>query len=168
MNKLWAPWRMQYIQKIGSEKGCIFCTKPRQSNDRKNLVLYRGKYCFVILNLYPYNNGHMMVVPYRHTPRVSDISGATLAELWDLVGRCIEILRKRFHAEGFNVGINAGKIAGAGIKEHLHVHIVPRWNGDTNYMPVIGGAKVISQALSDAWEQLYPLFHAKAGKGRGA
>jgi ATP adenylyltransferase len=154
---------MQYIQKVDSEgDGCVFCLKPRESNDRENLILYRGAHCFVVLNLYPYNNGHFMVVPYRHTSSMAELRAETVEEMWKLAQQGVEIISREFRAEGFNIGLNLGRIAGAGIDQHLHLHVVPRWNGDTNFMPVISQTKVISQALAETYDALHPHFNGAA------
>jgi ATP adenylyltransferase len=156
MNRLWAPWRMKYIKEEidNPDKGCIFCTKPKQSDDKKNLILFRGKTAFVICNKFPYNNGHLMVVPYQHTCSLDDVTDESSLELWRLVALCRRVLAKAFSPDGFNIGMNLGRVAGAGIDTHLHVHIVPRWNGDVNFMPVIGETKVISQSLEETYEAL--------------
>jgi ATP adenylyltransferase len=164
MDRLWAPWRMKYIQGIGHEdEGCIFCSKPTQDRDRDNLILHKDEKCFVIMNLYPYNNCHLLVVPRRHTSSLSDIDRETLVAVWEMVGKSVEILTKEIHADGFNIGLNLGRTAGAGIDQHLHVHIVPRWNGDTNFMPVTAETKIISQGLHDAYDALIPHFRDIAG-----
>jgi len=157
MEKLWAPWRMEYIlqEKPG---GCIFCDKPRQDRDRDNLILHRGADCFVIMNFYPYNNGHLMVVPYRHTADLAALTAAEQSEMMALLGRCTTILTQQLKPHGFNIGMNLGRTAGAGIDDHLHFHIVPRWNGDTNFMPVTGHTKVLSQGLQESWDSLKPWF----------
>ncbi len=157
MEKLWAPWRMEYIlqEKPG---GCIFCDKPRQDRDRDNLILHRGADCFVIMNFYPYNNGHLMVVPYRHTADLAALTAAEQSEMMALLGRCTTILTQQLKPHGFNIGMNLGRTAGAGIDDHLHFHIVPRWNGDTNFMPITGHTKVLSQGLQESWDQLKPRF----------
>ena len=154
--KLWAPWRMKYIEGInGKNDGeCIFCEKPKEDNDKKNFIIYRGKKCFVILNIFPYNNGHLLVVPYEHTSEIKDLDSETMLELMKTTNIVIETIKKTMRPDGFNIGMNLGRTAGAGIQEHLHMHIVPRWNGDTNYMPVIGCTKVISESLEDAYEKL--------------
>jgi ATP adenylyltransferase len=160
---LWAPWRMAYIAGIDDRKdeGCVFCSKPSQdrSRDKENLLLYRGKTCFVLMNLFPYNNGHLMVIPYKHASDILDIDDETSSELWALVCRSKRALDAVMHPDGFNIGMNLGRPAGAGIDQHIHMHIVPRWNGDTNFMPVVGGTKVISQALSDTYDALLPHYH---------
>ncbi len=155
MDRLWAPWRMGYIAGIDKkDEGCIFCVKPQQDDDRANLILTRGRLCYVILNLYPYNNGHLMVVPYAHTACLEELGDDVTAEMWQLCRTSVSVLREAFHPEGFNIGLNVGRVAGAGIDQHLHLHIVPRWNGDTNFMPVTGQTKVISQSLEEAYDAL--------------
>jgi len=160
MDKLWAPWRMKYI-KEGIDKpasGCIFCSKPAESDDRGNLILYRGQKAFVMENAFPYNNGHLMVIPYRHTSSIDDIDADAAAEVWSLLAKSRRALSKAFNPDGFNIGINLGRAAGAGIDQHLHIHIVPRWSGDVNYMSVIAETKVISQSLQEAYDALKEFF----------
>jgi len=154
--KLWAPWRMKYIERIDVENDvkCIFCEKPKEDDDKRNYIIYRGKKCFAILNIFPYNNGHLLVVPYEHTSEIKDLDSETMLELMKTINIVIEVIKKTMRPDGFNIGINLGRTAGAGIKEHLHIHIVPRWNGDTNFMPVIGNTKVISESLEDTYEKL--------------
>lgn len=159
MENLWAPWRMKYIKAVDEKtKGCIFCTKPTEDCDKENLILFRGKFNFVILNKFPYNNGHIMVVPYDHVDDPDKLSDETIMELWKLINKSKSILKETFRPDGFNIGMNLGRTAGAGIDEHVHMHLVPRWNGDNNFMPVLGKTKVISQSLLDAWEELSPYF----------
>lgn len=158
MEKLWAPWRMTYIQEIGKDDECIFCTKPVKDADRENLILYRGRYCFIMMNLYPYNNGHCMIVPYFHTSECGALSDESALELWKITTKCKDALMRAFNPDGFNIGMNLGRTAGAGIDQHLHMHIVPRWNGDTNFMPVIGEIKVISQDIYQTYDALRPYF----------
>lgn len=157
MKKLWAPWRIDYIR-TPKEEGCIFCAKSQETNDRDNLVLYRGKDAFVLMNLYPYSNGHLMISPYSHTSETRDLHQDCNAEIMTLANSSMEILKKSMKAEGFNFGTNIGKAGGAGIEEHLHYHIVPRWAGDTNFMPVLGTTKVIVEELTETWDILKPLF----------
>lgn len=157
MDKLWAPWRMEYILQPKAE-GCIFCDKPKQNQDRENLILARGKTAFVIMNFYPYNNGHVMVVPYRHIADLAQLFPEEGQEMTYWLGRCTTVLKQAMRPEGFNVGMNLGRVAGAGIDDHLHFHIVPRWNGDTNFMPICGHTKVLSQGLMESWDALRPLF----------
>jgi len=168
MDKLWAPWRMEYIRNIHEkDEGCIFCGKPKEDADRENLILFRGKKNFVIMNRYPYNNGHLMVVPYEHKSDSADINDAVALEMWKLTNKCKEALTRSFHPDGFNIGMNIGRTAGAGIDQHIHMHIVPRWNGDTNYMPIIGETKVISQGLLEAYDILQPYFTGKGSISTG-
>lgn len=162
MEKLWAPWRLEYIKNADKmkEEGCIFCDLPEEGpeNDRKNLIIFRGKRAFVILNKYPYNNGHLMVVPYRHTRSLEELDTEEKLELMDLLEKSVGVLEKAYAPHGFNIGMNLGRVAGAGIDEHIHFHIVPRWNGDTNFMPVVANTKVISASLDDTFDQLRPYF----------
>ncbi len=157
MKKMWAPWRIEYILSP-KPSGCIFCVKPKESKDDENFILYRGQYSFIIMNYYPYNNGHLMVVPYRHLSDITVLNDEENKEISSLIQTSVKIIRKTMNAEGFNIGMNLGKTAGAGIDEHIHYHIVPRWNGDTNFMPVAGNSKVISQGLYETWETLLPHF----------
>lgn len=153
MKRLWAPWRMKYL--VGEkEDGCIFCKKIAESRDRENYILYRGRRGFLILNLYPYNNGHIMAVPYAHLASLEHLDAATLTELMLLVNKGLAALRRAMSPQGFNVGVNLGEVAGAGIAEHVHVHIVPRWGGDTNFMPIIAETRVIPELLDQTYEQL--------------
>ncbi|MBN1294746.1 MAG: HIT domain-containing protein [Candidatus Latescibacteria bacterium] len=154
--KLWAPWRMKYIECVDTEKteGCIFCDKPQENKDAENYIVYRGKKCFIILNLYPYSNGHLMVVPYNHTANLNNLDSETRLEIMDLIDVVIRAMSNVMRPDGFNVGMNLGRTAGAGIDDHLHMHVVPRWNGDTNFMPVIGFAKVICESLEDTYTKL--------------
>jgi len=135
-------------------KGCIFCEKTREKRDEENLILYRGKNAFIIMNAFPYNNGHLMVAPYRHVPTLENLENDELLEVFKLVNLSLRILREAMNPDGFNIGVNIGRVAGAGIEEHVHVHIVPRWNGDTNFMPVIANTKVISEGLSETYRNL--------------
>lgn len=154
---LWAPWRMEYI--LGEkESGCIFCTRINQDSDKENLILLRGGNNFVIMNKYPYNNGHLMVVPNRHTSEFDSLSDPEKLEMMNLVSKSMNVLKKTVNPDGFNVGMNIGKIAGAGIDDHLHFHIVPRWAADTNFMPVVGHTKIISEDLGETWERLKEVF----------
>jgi ATP adenylyltransferase len=159
MKRLWSPWRMAYIiSKKGKE--CIFCEKIADKDDRDNYILYRGKKCYVMLNLYPYNNGHLMISPYQHVPSPEQLEEDVLTEMMLMVNRSLGALRRALHPDGFNIGINIGKAAGAGIEGHVHIHIVPRWEADTNFMPVLSHTRVIPELLDetyrklkDAWEE---------------
>ena len=150
---LWAPWRMEYI--LGEkERGCIFCTRVQQSCDRENLILARGETCFLIMNRYPYNNGHLMVVPNRHVASLTDLNERESRDLMAWLQRSVEVLSRALKPDGFNIGLNLGKVAGAGVDDHLHVHIVPRWDADTNFMPVVAETKVISEALDQTYDKI--------------
>lgn len=171
MDQLWAPWRMAYISGIDTKKrdsGCVFCAKLAAGNDRENLVVHRGAHCFVILNLYPYNNGHLMVIPSRHIADICAASPEESSEMWELTCLSKHVLKQALHPEGFNIGINQGRTAGAGIDSHMHIHIVPRWNGDTNFMPVTGHTKVLSQSLEETWDLLTSHFRSTAGISSGS
>jgi ATP adenylyltransferase len=146
---------MSYLKRTPpNEPTCIFCSKVEEDNDAKNHILYRGDCCFVILNLYPYNNGHLMVVPYQHTSKLEDLEEATLAEIMMLTQKAVEILRAAYDPQGFNIGINLGTAAGAGIAAHIHQHVVPRWNGDTNFVSIIGQTRIIPEWIDETYSQL--------------
>lgn len=153
MERLWAPWRVQYIT-AEQEEGCIFCKKPTQDNDRENLILKKDDLSFIILNAFPYNNGHLLIAPYRHVADISDLTNDEILNVMHLVSLGKKVLSMAFAPDGFNIGINLGRTAGAGIEDHVHIHIVPRWNGDTNFMPVLADTKVMPQALDDTYIQL--------------
>jgi ATP adenylyltransferase len=158
MKKLWAPWRLEYIINAQYEEDCIFCTKPKESTDKENLIVYRSQHCFVILNKYPYNNGHVMVVPYLHTSDLTSLTDDVLLNIQQVIQLTIKALNRSMKPHGINVGINLGRTAGAGIDEHLHYHLVPRWDGDTNFMPILAETKVISEGLAESWEKLRRAF----------
>jgi ATP adenylyltransferase len=145
---------------IGSTRadGCLFCDKPREGSDRTNLILCRGPLTYVVMNLYPYANGHLMIVPYRHCADMGQLSPEESLEIMQAAQRCIHVLQHAFRAEGFNIGFNLGKAAGAGITEHVHLHVVPRWVGDTNFMPVLADTKVMPEYLEVGYDKLYPFF----------
>lgn len=154
MERLWAPWRMAYIEKPATTPGCIFCNKPKEADDREQLILFRGEHCFLIMNLFPYNNGHLMVAPYRHTADVVGLDDAEQAEMMKLTRYCVRVMKDAFRPDGFNIGMNLGKTAGAGIADHLHMHVVPRWDGDSNFMPVLAETKVLPDALFSTYDKL--------------
>ena len=158
MDKLWAPWRIDYIR-TPKEDGCVFCAKSESGDDRESLVLFRGENSFILMNLYPYSNGHLMIAPYQHTSKTLELSRETNLEIIHMVNQSMEILKTAMKAEGFNFGANLGKIAGAGIEEHLHYHVVPRWTGDTNFMPILGHTKVMVEGLQETWDILDPNFN---------
>ncbi len=157
MDRLWAPWRMQYIEKVDNP-GCIFCQKPEEGKDIENYILYREKFNFVILNCYPYNPGHLMVVPYSHLSTPEDMTEEEMCEHYGLVRKCISILRNVLNPDGFNMGMNLGRVAGAGIDKHIHTHIVPRWNGDNNFMPVLSDIRVVNESLDATYKKLVVRF----------
>jgi ATP adenylyltransferase len=154
MKRLFAPWRMKYILDNNKENGCIFCNFPEENNDEKRFILARSKKCFIMLNAFPYNNGHLMVSPYRHIANYDDLSIEELVDIHVNVQKVIKMLKRVQNPQGFNVGLNLGKTAGAGFDEHLHIHIVPRWNGDTNFMPVLDDTRVIPQSLRETFRTL--------------
>ena len=156
MRYLWAPWRMDYILEE-KQKGCIFCKKPTERGNEKNLILYQGKYAFVMMNKFPYNNGHLMVVPKRHCLDLEALDDKELKELFYLLKASIQVLKSSLHPQGFNIGINIGVVGGAG-EDHIHFHIVPRWTGDTNFMPVIGETKIIPEYLGKTYQKLHSAF----------
>ena len=154
MEKLWAPWRMAYIE-VSQPAGCVFCHAPQATGkERELLVLHRGEHCFIIMNLFPYNNGHVMVAPYRHTADFVGLTAEEQAEIMKLTRHAVRALKEAFGPEGFNLGMNLGHTAGAGIADHLHMHAVPRWNGDTNFMPVLGETKVLPDALFASYDKI--------------
>lgn len=158
MDQLWAPWRMPFIEKKEPVPGCLFCTKAAADEDEQNFILYRAAHCFVMLNLYPYNSGHLMVVPFQHAGRLSDLRPEVGAEIFRLSQTSTSVLTEAMAPDGYNVGINQGAVAGAGVADHIHLHIVPRWNGDTNFMPVLANAKVMPELLHTTASKLRPLF----------
>ncbi len=157
MKQLWAPWRLEYIVSE-KEEGCIFCRFPSEDDDERRLILCRGRLAFVIMNAYPYSNGHLLVAPYRHVPSISELSDDENLELMQLTKKSIKVLSEVCSPDGFNVGMNIGTAAGAGIADHVHLHIVPRWNGDTNFMPVLADVKVIPEALQVTYAKLKSRF----------
>ncbi|MBL7013636.1 MAG: HIT domain-containing protein [Candidatus Marinimicrobia bacterium] len=158
MDRLWAPWRMEYIRSP-KEKGCVFCDKPAKNDDRSSLILARGKYSYVLMNLYPYNNAHLMVTPFNHESNTQSLPSETLNEVMWFSDKTMEILKEKLSAEGFNFGANIGSAGGAGIEEHIHFHIVPRWSGDTSFMPVLGQTKVQVSGLQETYDLLKPAFN---------
>ena len=158
MKVLWAPWRMEYIQSDKEEGACIFCPGQDRSLDEKRLILYVGKLTMVVMNRYPYNNGHLLVAPHRHVPGLDDLTQEETQDLMANVRRSIGALKAVMAPEGFNVGLNLGQVAGAGMEDHLHFHIVPRWNGDTNLMTVVGDVRVIPEHIRETYEKLRTHF----------
>jgi len=153
MKRLWSPWRMEYIVSKKDE-GCIFCDKIADNDDEANYILHRGETCYVMLNLYPYNNGHLMVSPYRHVPSPEQLVEEELTEMMLMVNLSLRALRRAMRPDGFNIGVNIGKAAGAGIEEHVHIHIVPRWEADTNFMPILSQTRIIPELLDETYRKL--------------
>lgn len=153
---IWSPWRYEYIRTFASGEGakeCVLCILPRKEDD-ESLIIYRGRYSYVVLNAYPYNSGHLMIVPYRHVKELNGLSNEELMELMNNLKYSINVLRKALKPDGFNIGINLGRVAGAGIEDHIHIHVVPRWCGDSNFMPVIASTKSLPIALQETYNLL--------------
>jgi ATP adenylyltransferase len=160
MKHIWSPWRLEYLT-TDRISGCIFCNAAQGSDDRENLVLYRGELAFLILNRFPYNNGHLMVVPYAHVASPEELEPAILTEMMLLMNRGLAALRSAMKPEGFNAGLNLGRVAGAGVEDHVHIHVVPRWLGDTNFMPVVGDMRVVPQTWLQTYDQLKAALEAQ-------
>jgi ATP adenylyltransferase len=157
MERLWAPWRLQYVAKERAA-GCFFCDKPLAGDDRAAYIVHRGTHAYVLLNAFPYNNGHIMVAPYAHIADLEELPSETIHEMMDLAQLATRALKSSFNPDGLNLGFNVGAAAGAGIKDHLHLHLVPRWVGDTNFMPVIGDVRVIPESLQQTYDKLTEAF----------
>ncbi len=154
MDHLWSPWRMKYISRSEKKAGCIFCNAADCTDSEENLIVRRTKLAFVILNRYPYNSGHVMVVPFAHQPSLVSLDKATQAEMMELINESLKTIESLYKPQGFNVGANIGSIAGAGVADHVHFHIVPRWAGDTNFMTTVGEARVLPEELSQTYQRL--------------
>ncbi|AWR97220.1 HIT domain-containing protein [Acidianus sulfidivorans JP7] len=158
MEYIWAPWRSAYVadtsKKTKKDSSCIFCDFIKQDNDKENLIVYRGRYAFVILNRFPYNPGHLMIVPYRHVSTLELLEDHEISEIFKLSKISMKVIRSIYSPDGFNLGVNIGRVAGAGIESHVHVHIVPRWNGDANFMPIIANTKVLPESLGDTYKKI--------------
>jgi len=159
MDRLWSPWRLEYVTSSKPDTGCVFCNAPRPPAP-DSLIVYQRDLCYVILNLYPYNNGHLMVVPNRHTPSLGSLTAGELHEMADLMQLSEKALLEAYRPHGINVGVNLGKPAGAGVLEHVHMHVVPRWNGDTNFMTVVGETRVLPEDLAQSAARLTPVFQS--------
>ena len=157
MKQLWAPWRMAFIKSPKTD-GCIFCVKPKENKDSDNFILLKNKRSFVMMNIYPYNHAHLLVCPYDHVNGLDLLSKETAAEMMETVQLSVSCLKKAFHPEGFNIGVNMGKASGAGIEDHVHIHIVPRWTGDTNFMPLLAEVKAMPEHLELTYSKLLPYF----------
>ena len=157
MDRLWNPWRFQYVTKEKRE-GCIFCELPLEGQDEQNLIVHRARFNYVILNRYPYTTGHLMVVPFKHTDSLQGIDDDAAQELFELVRAADHKLREVYHPKGMNLGMNQGEAAGAGIAEHIHMHVLPRWIGDANFLTVIGETRILPEELSDTYRKLKAIF----------
>lgn len=167
MKVIWAPWRMTYIRKSRRPAACIFCRAVRQRRDPANLLLHRGRLGFVLMNLFPYNSGHLLIAPYSHVDSLEALTPEESLELVRLTTLSLRVLRAEIRPEGFNLGVNLGRVSGAGIEAHLHLHIVPRWNGDTNFMPLFSETRVIPEHLRTTYDRLASRFR-EALRARGA
>ena len=158
MDKLWSPWRSKYIDSFKpggvKEEGCLFCRIPKEDRDKENYLIYRSTSSFIIMNLYPYNSGHLMIVPYKHTALLNELDNNEKLDCFNMINLGCKLLEISIYPHGYNIGVNLGKVSGAGIDEHVHFHIVPRWNGDTNFMPVLNDVKLISEAMDDTYSKL--------------
>lgn len=168
MERLWSPWRMAYLTNAEKPEGCVFCRKLAEEKDAENLLVHRGRHAAIIMNLYPYNTGHLMVIPYQHVSSTEELDRDTLMEMMELVNLCIRILRRTMRPDGFNVGINIGRAAGAGIAEHVHIHIVPRWTGDSNFLTILGQTRVIPELLEDTYRRLVAALQEELGTASGS
>ena len=157
MDRLWSPWRYRYVTKADPTDGCIFCTKPTENRDKENYILHRGSLCFILLNIYPYTSGHLMIAPYQHVPTLADAPEQAVTEMMLLARRAEANLREAYRPEGFNIGMNIGASAGAGIAGHIHMHVLPRWTGDANFMTTVGETRVLPEDLATTYEKLSPL-----------
>ncbi|MBI5297277.1 MAG: HIT domain-containing protein [Chloroflexi bacterium] len=160
MNHLWSPWRMKYIDNHNKETGCVFCVAQAKADSAENLIAFRGERAYVILNRFPYTSGHLMVIPYDHVSNLEELDPATRAEMMELTSRCTTVLRGVYNPQGFNVGVNIGEAAGAGVLGHVHIHIVPRWAGDTNFMSALGETRVLPESLEDTYRRVCEAFSA--------
>ncbi len=164
MQHIWAPWRIKYIE-LPRTEGCILCDKPKENRDAENYILYRGTSNYIILNSFPYNPGHLMVVPYRHLSTPEALTDVELLEHSQVINRALAVLKETFNPAGFNLGMNLGKIAGAGIEGHIHTHIVPRWAGDSNFMTIVSDIRVVPEALADTYRKLAGKFERSRPAG---
>lgn len=154
MNHLWSPWRMEYIENSNKVDGCVFCLIQELQDGEESLIAFRGELSYVVLNRYPYTSGHLMVVPYKHVSTLEQVDAITRSEMMELTACCMTVLRKLYTPQGFNMGANIGEAAGAGVKDHVHIHIVPRWAGDTNFMSTVGDARVLPESLETTYQRV--------------
>jgi ATP adenylyltransferase len=158
MDILWTPWRYTYIKSADDSQGCIFCDKPKENDDEKNLIVHRGKYCYIILNAFPYTNGHVMVVPFAHEDQLQKLDSSMATEMMALTQKTESVLRELYRPEGINLGMNIGKAAGAGVAGHVHMHVLPRWTADANFMSVIGETRVLPEDLATTYMRMKGKF----------
>jgi ATP adenylyltransferase len=156
--RLWTPWRMAYVREAGRDEGCVFCDLPAGGDDRANRILGRGERVYAMLNSFPYNPGHLMVMPFRHVGEYGELAPEELSEMMAMTGTAIAALQAESFPHGFNLGMNLGQVSGAGIADHLHLHLVPRWGGDTNFMPIVAQTKVLPELLDETYDKLQPHF----------
>ena len=162
MRRLWAPWRLAYVQEADQAPGCIFCAAAESQEDEASLVVHRAPNAIVLLNKYPYASGHLMVAPLRHTGDLGELEDADAIRVHRLVSTAVGVLADTMHPQGYNLGWNLGRVAGAGVVDHVHQHVVPRWNGDTNFMPVLADVRVMPQHLDAAWEAVRAAWQASS------
>jgi ATP adenylyltransferase len=160
MKHLWSPWRMKYIENHEKEEGCVFCNAQAREDSVANLIIFRGQRAFVILNLYPYTSGHLMVIPFKHVATLEELDPSTRAEMMELASQSMTVLRKTHNPQAFNMGANIGEAAGAGVPGHVHIHIVPRWDGDTNFMSSLGETRVLPESLEDTYKRVCEGFES--------
>jgi ATP adenylyltransferase len=158
MDHLWTPWRFEYIRNADQDSTCVFCRVIAEARDAENFVLYRGRGSFAILNLFPYTSGHLLIVANRHIASMSEATPEELHEMIDLARFCEDVLRRQYHPDGFNMGFNLGRSAGAGVEHHLHMHVLPRWRGDSNFVSVVGETRVLPEELPTTFQRLLPHF----------
>ena len=162
MEHLWTPWRSTYLHEKDRAPGCIFCKAAEDpAQDRQNLVVYRATHCFIILNRYPYSSGHLMIVPYEHVGTLTEVDEASAAEMMQLARSSERIVESVYHPEGLNMGLNIGTAAGAGIAQHIHLHVLPRWSGDANFMTTVGHTRIIPEALETTYDKLSEAFSTR-------
>jgi ATP adenylyltransferase len=158
MDILWTPWRYTYIKSADTAPGCIFCDKPKENDDERNLIVHRGKTCYIILNAFPYTNGHLMVVPFAHEDQLQKLDGETATEMMALTQKSESVLRELYSPEGINLGMNIGRAAGAGVAGHVHMHVLPRWTADANFMSVVGETRVLPEDLATTYKRMKGKF----------
>jgi len=158
MDRLWSPWRYHYVSTVSPGDECIFCAKAREDRDEENLILHRGRLNYALLNLFPYTTGHLMITPYRHVAQLEDLAEEEAAEMMQLARLAVRCLREVYRPQGFNLGMNLGECAGAGIAGHLHMHVLPRWTGDANFMTTIAETRVMPEDLRETWRKLSAAF----------